>query len=112
MIVIDIQPFNYFLNLLCLFLQSITFDKFYIQGYGVDARGFLTSTLSMNSSVKLNFRNTGTFFRVHVTSIPLDLYYYQLPLATGNVSLNKSIIICSIHMIFFNETNQSLCIYV
>ncbi|GAU20913.1 hypothetical protein TSUD_121050 [Trifolium subterraneum] len=66
---------------------SITFDKFYIQANGVDARGFITSTLSINSSVKLNFRNTGTFFRVHVTSTPLHLNYYQLPLATGNVPM-------------------------
>ncbi|GAU16805.1 hypothetical protein TSUD_200480 [Trifolium subterraneum] len=66
---------------------SITFDKFFIQANGVDARGFLTSTLSINSSVKLNFRNTGTFFGVHVTSIPLHLNYYELPLATGNIPM-------------------------
>ncbi|TKY55703.1 Late embryogenesis abundant protein, LEA-14 [Spatholobus suberectus] len=65
-------------------LKSITFDQFVIQA-GADASGVATSLVSMNSSVKLTFRNTATFFGVHVTSTPLDLNYYQLTLATGTM---------------------------
>ncbi|XP_020236649.1 uncharacterized protein LOC109816167 [Cajanus cajan] len=65
-------------------LKSITFDQFVIQA-GADMSGVATSLVSMNSSVKLTFRNTATFFGVHVTSTPLDLNYYQLTLATGTM---------------------------
>ncbi|KAK7251032.1 hypothetical protein RIF29_33897 [Crotalaria pallida] len=63
-------------------VKSIVFDQFVIQA-GADMSGVATSLVSMNSSVKLTFRNTATFFGVHVTSTPLDLTYYQLTLATG-----------------------------
>ncbi|KAE9614304.1 hypothetical protein Lal_00016664 [Lupinus albus] len=63
-------------------IKSIVFDKFVIQA-GTDMSGVATSLVSMNSSVKLTFRNTATFFGVHVTSTPLDLTYYHLTLATG-----------------------------
>ncbi|KAG4930759.1 hypothetical protein AAZX31_17G165800 [Glycine max] len=65
-------------------LKSITFDQFVIQA-GADMSGVATSLVSMNSSVKMTFRNTATFFGVHVTSTPVDLNYYQLTLATGTM---------------------------
>ncbi|CAL0313465.1 unnamed protein product [Lupinus luteus] len=65
-------------------VKSIVFDQFVIQA-GADMSGVATSLVSMNSSVKVTFRNTATFFGVHVTSTPLDLTYYQLTLATGNM---------------------------
>ncbi|WVZ23589.1 hypothetical protein V8G54_002133 [Vigna mungo] len=65
-------------------LKSITFDQFLIQA-GADVSGVATSMVSMNSSVKLTFRNTATFFGVHVTSTPLDLNFYELTLATGTM---------------------------
>lgn len=65
-------------------LKSISFDQFVIQA-GADMSGVATSLVSMNSSVKLTFRNTATFFGVHVTSTPVDLTYYQLTLATGTM---------------------------
>ncbi|KAK7386437.1 hypothetical protein VNO78_26661 [Psophocarpus tetragonolobus] len=65
-------------------LKSITFDQFVIQA-GADESGVATTLVSMNSSVRLTFRNTATFFGVHVTSTPLDLNYYQLTLATGSM---------------------------
>lgn len=43
----------------------------------------------MNSTVKLTFRNTATFFGVHVTSTPLDLSYSRLRVASGTVSYSK-----------------------
>ncbi|KAF3438967.1 hypothetical protein FNV43_RR17242 [Rhamnella rubrinervis] len=66
-------------------MKSITFDQFVIQA-GADFSGVATDMVSMNSTVKLTFRNTATFFGVHVTSTPLDLSYFQLSLATGTMS--------------------------
>jgi hypothetical protein len=60
------------------------FDQFVIQA-GEDFSGVATNMVSMNSTVTLTFRNTATFFGVHVTSIPLDLYYSQLIVASGTV---------------------------
>lgn len=67
-----------------ILLKSITFDRFIIQA-GADLSGVATSMVSMNSSVKMTFRNTATFFGVHVSSTPLNINYYQLSLATGNM---------------------------
>ncbi|KAI4314974.1 hypothetical protein L6164_027828 [Bauhinia variegata] len=65
-------------------LKSIIFDQFVIQA-GADSSGVATSMVSMNASVKMTFRNTGTFFGVHISSSPVDLTFYQLTLATGTV---------------------------
>ncbi|KAL5063976.1 hypothetical protein RYX36_025713 [Vicia faba] len=67
-----------------IFLKSVTFDRFIIQA-GADVSGVATSMVSMNSTVKMTYRNTATFFGVHVTSTPLDLNYYELTLATGDI---------------------------
>ncbi|RWW70381.1 hypothetical protein BHE74_00021943 [Ensete ventricosum] len=40
---------------------------------------------TLNSTVKFTYRNTGSFFGVHVTSTPLYLNYYQLTMASGDV---------------------------
>jgi hypothetical protein len=61
------------------------FDQFAVQA-GADFSGVATNMVSMNSTVKLTFRNTATFFGVHVKSIPLDLSYSQLIVASGTVS--------------------------
>lgn len=65
-------------------IQSITFEQFVIQA-GADFSGVATDMVSMNSTLKLTFRNTATFFGLHVTFTPLDLSYLQLTLATGTV---------------------------
>uniref|UniRef100_A0A5B7BL83 Late embryogenesis abundant protein LEA-2 subgroup domain-containing protein n=1 Tax=Davidia involucrata TaxID=16924 RepID=A0A5B7BL83_DAVIN len=65
-------------------MKSISFDQFVIHA-GTDASGVATDMVTMNSTVKLIFRNTGTFFGVHVTSTSLDLSYYQLTLAAGTI---------------------------
>uniref|UniRef100_A0A2P2JUZ8 Uncharacterized protein MANES_18G038900 n=1 Tax=Rhizophora mucronata TaxID=61149 RepID=A0A2P2JUZ8_RHIMU len=41
--------------------------------------------ITVNSTVKLTYRNTGTFFGVHVTSSPVDLHYSEIAIATGSV---------------------------
>ncbi|KAM7520465.1 hypothetical protein LguiB_019427 [Lonicera macranthoides] len=65
-------------------IKSISFDEFTIQA-GNDGSGVATDMLSINPTVKIIFRNTGTFFGVHVTSTPLDLSYTELTIATGNI---------------------------
>ncbi|KAJ9674382.1 hypothetical protein PVL29_023750 [Vitis rotundifolia] len=65
-------------------MKSITFERFVVQA-GSDSTGVATDMVSMNSTVKLTFRNTATFFGVHVTSTPLDLSYSQLTVASGTI---------------------------
>ncbi|XP_043710769.1 uncharacterized protein LOC122659723 [Telopea speciosissima] len=63
-------------------IKSIVFESFNIQA-GMDGSGVPTDMMSLNSTVKIWFRNPATFFGIHVTSTPLQLYYYQLKLAAG-----------------------------
>ncbi|XP_042040852.1 uncharacterized protein LOC121786310 [Salvia splendens] len=65
-------------------MKSILFEDFMINA-GSDASGVSTEMVTMNSTVKLVFRNKGKFFGVHVTSSPLDLTFSQLPIATGAI---------------------------
>lgn len=57
----------------------------------MDFSGVATEMVSMNCTVKLTFRNTATFFGVHVTSTPLDLSYSELTVATGTVGTKPSL---------------------
>ncbi|KAF3792717.1 hypothetical protein EJ110_NYTH11038 [Nymphaea thermarum] len=64
--------------------RSVAFESFNLQA-GSDSSGVQTVMLSMNSTVKFVYRNTATFFGIHVYSTPLDLYFSQLNIATGNI---------------------------
>lgn len=72
-------------------LQSIVFNQFVVQA-GADSTGVATDMVSMNATLKLTFRNTATFFGLHVAATPLDLSYSQLSLATGSVRDRKSVV--------------------
>lgn len=63
----------------------MVFENFNVQA-GNDQTGVPTDMLSLNSTVKIHYRNPATFFAVHVTSTPLELHYYQLKIASGQVS--------------------------
>ncbi|KDP41715.1 hypothetical protein JCGZ_16122 [Jatropha curcas] len=63
-------------------MKSITFEHFGIQA-GSDATGVATDMISVNSTIKMIYRNTGTFFGVHVTSTPVDLSYSEITIASG-----------------------------
>ncbi|KAJ9567055.1 hypothetical protein OSB04_003021 [Centaurea solstitialis] len=67
-----------------LTMKSITFERFAIQA-GSDFTGVATDMVSMNSTVKFTFRNTATFFGLHVTSTPLDLSFSQIALGSGTI---------------------------
>ncbi|KAJ8465556.1 hypothetical protein OPV22_028108 [Ensete ventricosum] len=68
-----------------IIMKSITFDNFIIQA-GTDASLVPTDMATLNSTLKFTYRNTGSFFGVHVTSTPIYLNYYQLTLASGNMN--------------------------
>ncbi|XP_027078491.1 uncharacterized protein LOC113753957 [Coffea eugenioides] len=65
-------------------MKSISFDQFIVQA-GSDGSGVATEMVTTNSTLKLIFRNKGTFFGVHVTSTPLDLSFSQLAVGTGTI---------------------------
>ncbi|CAL9131547.1 unnamed protein product [Musa textilis] len=65
-------------------MKSIKFENFIIQA-GTDASLVPTDMSTLNSTVKFTYRNTGSFFGVHVTSTPLYLNYYQLTMASGDM---------------------------
>ncbi|KAL9370618.1 hypothetical protein Peur_035758 [Populus x canadensis] len=65
-------------------VKSMVFENFYVQA-GNDQTGVPTDMLSLNSTVKIHYRNPATFFAVHVTSTPLEIHYFQLKLASGQM---------------------------
>ncbi|OVA15834.1 Late embryogenesis abundant protein [Macleaya cordata] len=65
-------------------MKSIKFERLVIQA-GSDSTGVATDMVTMNSSVKLTFRNTATFFGVHVTASPIEISFSELNLASGNI---------------------------
>ena len=67
-------------------MQSITFETLKIQA-GQDAGGVGTDMITMNATLRMLYRNTGTFFGVHVTSTPIDLSFSQIKIGSGSVSL-------------------------
>ncbi|KAL5213801.1 hypothetical protein ABZP36_002953 [Zizania latifolia] len=65
-------------------MKSITFENFIIQA-GTDASLVPTDMATTNSTVKFTYRNTGTFFGIHVAADPFQLSYSQLTLASGDL---------------------------
>jgi hypothetical protein len=65
-------------------MQSVVFESYHIQG-GTDRTGVPTRMMSVNATVRLRFRNRGTFFGLHVTATPFHLYFDDLTVAAGNV---------------------------
>ncbi|KAJ6827260.1 uncharacterized protein M6B38_356665 [Iris pallida] len=65
-------------------VKGVVFEGYNVQA-GMDLTGVPTKMLSLNSTVRIRFRNPATFFGVHVSSTPLQLYYYQLNVASGQM---------------------------
>ncbi|XP_010028799.2 uncharacterized protein LOC104419000 [Eucalyptus grandis] len=65
-------------------VKNVVFENFNVQA-GNDPSGVPTDMLTLNSTVRMVYRNPATFFGVHVTSSPLDLHYFQLHLASGHM---------------------------
>ncbi|RDX84878.1 hypothetical protein CR513_34006 [Mucuna pruriens] len=67
-----------------LIVKSIVLENLNVQS-GNDGSGVPTDMLSLNSTVRILYRNTATFFGLHVTATPLHLSYYQLAIASGQM---------------------------
>ncbi|KAL6493191.1 hypothetical protein OROGR_032950 [Orobanche gracilis] len=65
-------------------MMSIKFERFVVQA-GSDDSGVSTDMISMKATVRFTFRNTGSFFGVHVSSTPVALSYSQLTIGSGNL---------------------------
>ncbi|CAO2830905.1 unnamed protein product [Amaranthus hypochondriacus] len=65
-------------------VKSIKFEQFDVQA-GQDNTGVPTGMATVNATVKLRYRNRGTFFGTHVTSTPLALAFEELTLASGTM---------------------------
>nr|GMC50466.1 Late embryogenesis abundant protein, LEA-14 [Ipomoea batatas] len=63
---------------------TITFESFAVQA-GSDHTGVGTDMISLNSTVKFLYRNTATFFGVHVTSSPVDLSFSEITIGSGTL---------------------------
>ncbi|GMN38253.1 hypothetical protein TIFTF001_007487 [Ficus carica] len=67
-------------------VKYIVFRRFELH-QGNDQTGVPTDMLTMNSTVRILYRNPGTFFGVHVTSTPMEFHYYELKVASGQQAL-------------------------
>ncbi|KAK7291386.1 hypothetical protein RIF29_06486 [Crotalaria pallida] len=67
-----------------IFIKSIKFDEVRVQA-GADASGVATDMITLNSTLKFTYSNTGTFFGVHVSATPLDLSYSEIVIASGDM---------------------------
>ncbi|KAL1811632.1 hypothetical protein ACET3Z_021697 [Daucus carota] len=66
-----------------IYVKRLVFERFNVQS-GMDISGVPTDMLSINSTVKIFYRNTGTFFGVDVKIAPIQLWYFQRNLAHGH----------------------------
>ncbi|CAL5018803.1 unnamed protein product [Urochloa decumbens] len=66
-------------------VKSVVFESYHIQG-GTDRTGVPTKMMSVNATVRLRFRNRGTFFSLHVSATPFLLFYGDLTVASGEMA--------------------------
>lgn len=66
-------------------VKSVVFESYHIQG-GTDRTGVPTKMMSVNATVRLRFRNRGTFFSLHVSATPFLLFYGDLTVASGDMA--------------------------
>ncbi|WMV55220.1 hypothetical protein MTR67_048605 [Solanum verrucosum] len=72
-----------------IFVKGMVFENLNVQA-GIDGTGVQTDMLTLNSTVRIYYRNPASFFGVHVTATPLELHYYKLKLASGQAYLYPS----------------------
>ncbi|KAJ3680455.1 hypothetical protein LUZ60_016733 [Juncus effusus] len=65
-------------------IKSMVFESYNIQA-GMDYTGVPTKMMTLNSTVRIVFYNPATFFGIHVSSSPLSLFFYDLPVASGHM---------------------------
>ncbi|PHT33485.1 hypothetical protein CQW23_25285 [Capsicum baccatum] len=67
-----------------IFVKSMVFENLNVQA-GIDGTGVQTDMLSLNSTVRIYYGNPATFYGVHVTATPIELHYYMLKVASGQM---------------------------
>ncbi|KAG5577008.1 hypothetical protein H5410_057142 [Solanum commersonii] len=67
-----------------IFVKGMVFENLNVQA-GIDWTGVQTDMLTLNSTVRIYYRNPASFFGVHVTATPFELHYYKLKLASGQM---------------------------
>lgn len=68
--------------------QGVVFQSYDLHA-GTDFSGVPTKMLTINSTVRIAFRNSGTFFGLHAWSTTLEMNYSELKIASGYVSLSE-----------------------
>lgn len=66
-------------------MKSFKFESFTVQA-GSDSSGVATDMISLNSTLNFTFRNSATFFGLHVSSAPLHLSFNQITIASGSIN--------------------------
>lgn len=61
-------------------------ENFYA-GEGTDGTGVPTKFVTMNCSLEIDVHNPSTMFGIRVSSTSIQLYYSQIPIASGQVVL-------------------------
>ncbi|CAN1133151.1 hypothetical protein LINPERPRIM_LOCUS30484 [Linum perenne] len=67
-----------------ILVKSLAVHNFYI-GEGSDSSGVPTKMLTVNGTLRMNIYNPAKIFGIHVSSTPINLIYFQIPVATGQV---------------------------
>ncbi|THG23074.1 uncharacterized protein LOC114323922 [Camellia sinensis] len=65
-------------------VKSLTVNNIYV-GEGSDSTGVPTKMLTLNGSLRIGVYNPATFFGIHVSSMPINLVYSQISVATGQL---------------------------
>ncbi|KAF8080748.1 hypothetical protein N665_0924s0013 [Sinapis alba] len=63
-------------------VKTFELRNFYV-GEGSDFNGMHTKLMTLNGTLRIGIYNPAPTFGVHVSSTPVSLFYYQLPIATG-----------------------------
>lgn len=67
-----------------IIVKTLAINDFNL-GEGSDYTGVPTKMVTMNCSLKLNVYNPATFFGIHVSSTSINLFYSEIPIATGQL---------------------------
>ncbi|XP_010313063.2 uncharacterized protein [Solanum lycopersicum] len=67
-----------------VFVKGMVIENLNVQA-GIDGTGVQTDMLNLNSTVRIYYRNPASFFGVHVSATLLELHYYKLKLASGQM---------------------------
>ncbi|KAL3598419.1 hypothetical protein D5086_006337 [Populus alba] len=69
-----------------IMVKSLVVNNFYV-GEGSDSSGVPTKMLTLNGSLRMSVYNPATLFGIHVSSTPINLVYSEIPIATGQSTL-------------------------